>query len=314
MGDGLAHRHLARGEGERQPGIELVGEAAAGVRPRHGGQRRGGHPALGQGRLQDEGLVPLQAQPGPVPVRPVEWPVDGPEGFGLPVQPVAFPQRRGQRIFPGLERFQHHPDRLGDDPRADLGRGRIDRDHLGGELRGQLRGEVGVGRRAGQQLVFRVDQLEPVAVAGHGAREHAHHAGHEPAEAVLGAAGPEEEGQHQLGPVVGDDDLAPAAEITVGHGDQAGLVDPGQHGDVVAFAQRGQIGQLAAAVIAPRVVPQQVTDRRHAEGILQRLAGLGAQRPGERFAERGHTWQHRRARCQGAHGPRGRFAHAPGIR
>ena len=61
-----------------------------------------------------------------------------------------------------------------------LARGRVDRDHLGGELRGQLGGEVRVGRRAGQQLVLRVDQLEPVAVAGDGAREHADHAGHEP--------------------------------------------------------------------------------------------------------------------------------------
>ena len=113
VSDGLAHRHLARGEGERQPGVELVGQAAVDVRPRHGRQGGGGHPPLGQGGLQDEGLVPLQAQPGPVPVRPVERPVDGPDGLGLAVQPVPVPQRRGQRIFPGLERLQDGLDRLG---------------------------------------------------------------------------------------------------------------------------------------------------------------------------------------------------------
>jgi hypothetical protein len=299
VGDGLAHRHLARGEGERQSGVELVGDAVVHVRPGHGRQGGGGHPPLGQRGLQHERLVPLQPQHGPLLVRPVQRAVDGPDGFGPAVQPVPFPQFGGQRIGPGVQGLQDGLDRPADGPRADLGGGRVDRDQLGGELGGQLGGQVGVGRRAGQHLVLRVDQLEPAAEAGHGAREHAHHAGHELSpEALLGSRGPEEEGQHQLGAVVGDDHLAPRAEVAVGHRAHADVINAGQHGHVVALTQRGQVGQLAAGVVAPRIVPQQVADRGRAEGGLERLAGLGAQRPGQRFAERGHTWQHRRAARQ----------------
>jgi hypothetical protein len=51
---------------------------------------------------------------------------------------------------------------------------------------------------------------------------------------------PEEEGQHQFGPVVGDDHLGPAGVRPLPvHRVRADVLDPGQHGDVVALAQRG---------------------------------------------------------------------------
>ena len=40
------------------------------------------------------------------------------------------------------------------------------------------------------------------------------------------------------------------------------------HGDVVALAQLGQVGQLAALGEPARVVPQQLADRAHVEGLL----------------------------------------------
>jgi hypothetical protein len=295
--DGLAHCHLAGGESKGQLRVELVGDAVRHMRAGHGGQGGGRHPALSQRGLQHERLVPLEPLDGTLAVLPVQRAVDGPDGLGLPVQSVPFPDLGGQRVLPRVQGIQDGLDRPGDDPRADLGGGRVDGDQLGGELGGQLGGEVGVGRGPGQHLVLRVDELEPAAEAGHGACEHADHAGHEVLpEAVLGPGRPEEEGQHQLGAVVGDDHLAPRAEVAIGHLLHADVIDAGQHGDVVALAQAGQVGELAAGVVAPRVVPQQVADRGHAEGVLERLAGLGTQRPGQRFAERGHTWQHRRAR------------------
>ena len=296
-GDRLAHRDLPRGQGERQPRVELVGDAAVDVRARHGRHGRGGQPPLRQRGLQQERLVPLEPLPGPLQVGLVERPVDGADRLGPADEPVPLPELGRERVLTRVQRVQHGLDRPGDHPRAGLGAGRVDRDHLGGELGRQLRREVGVGRRPGQQFVLRVDQLQPGAEAGHGAREHADHAGHQRLDDVLTAGVAPEERQHQLGAVVGDDHLGPAGAVSLaGHLVRADVVDPGQHGDVVAFAQRGQVGQLAAGVVAARVVPEQVADRAHAEGGFQRLGRPGPQRPVQRFAERGHTWQHRSAR------------------
>ena len=153
--------------------------------------------------------------------------------------------------------------------------------------------QVGVGRRPGQHLALRVNQLAAAAEAGHGAREHADHVGLEHMAVPLQ---PGEEGQDQLGAVIGDHHLEPAAAPLAGQRGQRDLGHrhhPREHRDVVAFAQRGQVGQLAAGVVAARVVPQQVADRAQAEDLRQLVGRLGAERPGQRFAKRGHTWQHR---------------------
>ena len=292
LGDRLAHRDLPRGQGERQARVELVGDAAVDVRARHGRHGRRGQPPLRQRGLQQERLVPLEPLPGPFQVGLVERPVDGADRLGPAGQPVPLPELGRQRVLPRVQRVQHGLDRPGDHPRAGLGAGRVDRDHLGGELGRQLRREVGVRRRAGQHLVLRVNQLQPGAEPGHGAREHADHAGYQRLDDVPPAGIPPEEAQHQLGAVVGDDHLAAGGAAPLRHRVRAHAVDPGQHGDVVALAQRGQVGQLAAGVVAARVVPQQVADRAHAEGGLQRLGRPRPQRAGQRFAERAHTWQH----------------------
>src|SRR6202140_1620969 len=55
------------------------------------------------------------------------------------------------------------------------------------------------------------------------------------AQSTGGGGAREEGGQHQLGAVVGDDRLAPRAEVAIGHRVHADVIDAGQHGDVVAL-------------------------------------------------------------------------------
>ena len=71
--------------------------------------------------------------------------------------------------------------------------------------------------------------------------------------------------------------------------DHAGHGDAGEHGDVIALAERIERGQLAPGVIAAGIVPQQVADGPQAEDLLKRLARLLAQRLDQRIAERGHV-------------------------
>jgi hypothetical protein len=70
---------------------------------------------------------------------------------------------------------------------------------------------------------------------------------------------------------------------------RADVVDPGQHGDVVALAQGVERGQFASGVIAARIMAKQVTDRPQAEDLLERVARLLTQHLGQRIAERGHV-------------------------
>ena len=113
----------------------------------------------------------------------------------------------------------------------------------------------------------------------------------------------------------------------------AGRCHPGEHGDVVALAQRVERGQLAPGVVAARVVAQQVADRAQAEDLLERVARPSCPAAGP--ADRG-AWsrgQHRsdadirryaaHPRRRDAGHPRGRwptaavrarFARAAGLR
>jgi hypothetical protein len=129
-----------------------------------------------------------------------------------------------------------------------------------------LGGQLGARIRLAQQLAVRVGELPPAPVTGHLAGEQAV----QPRLHVLLPPRLPEEHQGELATAVGDGDLgqlaAAAAHRAAGH-----LGDLGQHGDVVPVPQRGQVGQLAAALVPARVVPEQLADRPHAQGGAQRL-------------------------------------------
>ena len=94
----------------------------------HGGQLGVGVPAAGEGDLEDEGLVPLQAVAGVRDVRLGVRAVDLQQGLGERDEAAALAQRRRQRVdgLPGAG--QHRVDRLGDLPGLQLLAGRVDRD------------------------------------------------------------------------------------------------------------------------------------------------------------------------------------------
>ena len=173
---------------------------------------------------------------------------------------------------------------------------RVDRDQFRGELLGKLRGQPLVGGGDREELVLGVHQLAAAAEAGHRACEQ----GERALLQLLGVkADAVEERELQLAGAVGDDDLEPLLRAAAGRRlraltrdvrpDHAGHGHPGEHGHVVALAERVQRGQLAPGVIATRIVAQQVTDRPQAEDLLERVARLLTQHLGQRIAQRGHV-------------------------
>ena len=281
IGDRLAGLPLALGQLERQPGVELVQQAAGLARPRHRRVRGGLLAAQRQHDLEHERLVPLQPGGGPPGVGPVGRAVDPAQRVGQPGQAVPVPQGRGQRVLRVVKRVQREPHRVGDLPGGDVLAGRVDRDQLGREL-----GRAGPGLAGAQQLELRVGELPPSLEGGHLPGEQPADAGPEQLlPPVLAAAA--EEGQRQPPAAVGDHRLQDRAR-PVPHLAHRHRRDLGLHGHVLAVGQRGQLGQLAPGVVPARVVPQQVAYRAQAEGRLQPLGRLGAHHRPERIGQARH--------------------------
>ncbi|GFN07495.1 hypothetical protein Smic_60510 [Streptomyces microflavus] len=97
-----------------------------------------------------------------------------------------------------------------------------------------------------------------------------------------------EEDQLETAAAVGEGDLQPLAPPVVEHQD-AGVGDLGDDRDVLVQREVGQRGQLAALLVPPRVVVQQITDRVQAEVLGHHLRGGSAEPVLERFIERGHA-------------------------
>ncbi len=108
-GDQLADAALTLGELERQPRVEGREQSVSNRTPGGGRQAGGGHPALGQHDLQDEGLVPSEPLAGAVSLGECLRPMDSFERLSVPDerQLVANPSRNG--IFRQIERVQHEP-------------------------------------------------------------------------------------------------------------------------------------------------------------------------------------------------------------
>ena len=252
-GDLRARQLLTHRELERQCRVELVQQAAVDRRPRLRGVLGGRPPALRQQHLQLEGLIPLQALFGPVLVGVVDGPVDAAQGVRVADQAMALPHRPRQRVIRHVQDVQDDLDRIRDLPGLHLAGCPVHRDELGGKL-----GGPGPGAPRSQQLVFGVGELALAAEAGDLARE-------EPArprrELMLapGLRAPAEECQRQPAVAVGHDGLhdeaAPVLHPPAMHGQDLGL-----DRDVVALAQPDQVGQLAALVVPPGVVSEQITD------------------------------------------------------
>lgn len=119
---------LTLGEGEGEAGVEGGEEAVGGGTAGDGGKLCVGVTAAGEGDLEDEGLVPLEAVAGAVPVRLGVGPVDLQEGFWQRYQASALAQRLGQGVHGLLRARQDRLDGLGDLPGLHLGGGRVDRD------------------------------------------------------------------------------------------------------------------------------------------------------------------------------------------
>ena len=276
--DDRAHLTLARGQRKREPGVEGAGEPAGARRARAGGQRRGGPAALGQDRLQDERLVPLQALLGPVDVRVVGGPVDAAQRVREADQAVPFPQRRGQWVIDVAQGVQQDPDALLDVPGGDVLGGRVHRDQFGRVLGGQRR-VIGA-----EQLELRVSEL-PLALEG----------GYPPGEHAVPARGelplehlhPVEERQHQARPAVGDRHLEHLA-APLPHPPRRDPGHLGEDGHVLSVTQCGQVGKLTALGVAARVVPQQVARGAQAERLIQLFGGLAPKDIPQRFVQARH--------------------------
>ena len=104
-------------------------------------------------------------------------------------------------------------------------------------------------------------QLAPISVLPDLTGEQTPDAGHE---VLLRPPRLVEEGEIEKAAPIGDDDLenGPASSPHVS-GRCAG--DLGDHRDVVAHLERGEIGELATIGVAPRIVTQQVVDRLQTE-------------------------------------------------
>ena len=214
------------------------------------GPGRGGEPALRQHRLQRQRLVPLQPGPGGAEHRVVVRPVDVTKRGVQRHQAVPRPHRRRQRVRQRLQDLQHELHAPGDHPGRHRGRGRVDRDQPAGELLDLL-------------VVGHSDDLVLGTVQLAGPVEDGHLAGEQPAPAddeVTLPPGLVEERELQGAAAVADDRLEQRA-AALPHRPPADLHHLRQHGHLLADAEVGEVGQLAALGVAARVVPEQLADR-----------------------------------------------------
>ena len=277
-GDFGADVALARGERERQPGVEGAGQAARARGARRGGQRGRGQAALGQDGLEHQRLVPLQPDPGAFLFGVIRGPVHAAQGIGEPGQAVPLAQRRRQRVVELAQGVKDDLHALLDVPGGHVLGGRVHRDQFGGVL-GRLGRVVGA-----EELELRVRELALALEGGHPPGEHGVPPGSELALPVLHLV---EERQRQPGPPVGDRDLEQLAAPGP-HGPGPDLLHLREDRDLLAVPQRGQVGELAAAAVPARIVPQQVPRGGQAERRVQLGRCLPAEGGSQRFLQACH--------------------------
>ncbi len=264
---------LALGEGEGQAVVEGREEAVRLRCARHGRELAVGVPAAGQGDLEDEGLVPLQAGARIGHIGPGVRAVDLEEGLGEGDQAAALAQGGRQRVEGLLGAGQDRLDGLADLPGLQLGGGRVEGDQGPGPGLDRL---LAV---ATQQLIGGVGQLETAVEDGDLACEHRARARKQLLVRLVHAVAEE----HQLEPAaaVRDGDLQPLAlaarGLGGGEGVQAGVGDLGDHRDVLVHGEVGEVRELAALLVSAGVVVQEVTDGVQAEVLGHHLRGGGAE-------------------------------------
>ncbi len=266
-------------QGEGQPGVEGVQHAAGDGAARDRGQRGVGGPALGEGDLEDERLVPAQPVLGALLLLLVARAVDQLQRLGQRDQVVLGAQLGGQRLADLAQVLgEGQLDAERELPAGQLGAGRVHRDEPAGEL---------LGRRGAlllvDQLVVGRGELPGAVEQADLAREQALLAGLE----LLLPPALVEEHQGEPGAAVGDHHFQPVA-LAAAERDQRDLLDPGQHGDVLVHLQLVQAGELAALDVPARVVVQQVADRAQLEGVGQHLRGAVADQVLQWFIESAH--------------------------
>ena len=279
-GDLRADLALARGERERQLGVERVEQPAGGAGPGHPGSGGRLDPAPGQRRLEHERLLVAQPTPPTVPVVVGERLVHQVQRLEQGRQPGEVADLLRQRIghVGGRQGVEHGAHRALDPPGGQRRRRRVDRDRTArlDQGRGFV---VHIGA---DQLVVGVGELGSAAVQPDRPGEHAEPSGPEPLLVrTQRARALGEERQRQLACTVGDHRLQQRASAGA-HRAHGGPSDLGHHRDVLAGSERREVCQRAGCRVAPGVVPQQVADGVQAER-RERAGGSGAQERAERL-------------------------------
>lgn len=243
--------------------------------------------ATGQGDLEDEGLVPLEAGTGVVDVRLGVRAMDLQEGLGEGDQAAAVPEGVRERVDGLLGAGQHRLYGLGDLPGLQLGGGRVDRDE---RARPGVDGLGGVVAVAAQQLVRRMGELEAAVEDGDLAREHRARAGQQVLVGLVHTVA--EEDQLEAAAAVRDGHFEAlslaAGRLGGGEGVQARVGDLGDHRDVLVHGQVGEVGELPALLVSARIVVQQIADGVQAEVLGHHLRGGGTEHLLQWFIEHGH--------------------------
>ena len=165
-GDRVADLALARGQLERQPGVEGREETVSTRHTGAGVQRLRGAAALAEDRLQDEGLVVAQAAHPRPDVVLQAGPVDELERVASGQQSAALPDRARERLADLLHTVQDQRGRLTQHERGDLAGRRIDGHLMGAQVVGAF------GRHAFvEQLHLGMGELTAGSVTGHRASE-----------------------------------------------------------------------------------------------------------------------------------------------
>jgi hypothetical protein len=210
--------------------------------------------------------------------------MDGPQRCREPVEVVALTQAGRERIAAvadpgqGVGVIEHDPDAFLDVPGRDVLGRRVDRDEFRREF-GSLAGLVRT-----EQLALRVRELALPLEGRDLAGEHA-------VAARAQLPFPElhlvEEGERQRGTAVGHRHFEQPAAAGP-HRPGRHLGDLGENGDMLAFAQGRQVGQLAPLGVPARVVPQQIARGAQAEGLFQFGGGFAPHHTPQRFFQARH--------------------------
>src|SRR5215469_4714968 len=213
------------------------------------------------------------------------------------------PDRGGQGIIRYVQDVQGDPDRVGYLPGGQLSAGPVDGDQLGCEL-----GRSAASAARPDELVLGVRELALALEAGDLAGEQAANARVEFGLAP-GLAAVAEECQRQTAAPIRHDSLEDGARaiahFTHRHGRDLGL-----DGDMLTLAEARQVGQLAALVVAARVVAEQVADGMQVEDRGETLGGPVPDDQPERISQDCHAGVQRLLRPSSPRQDRPRHRHA----